>query len=365
MSLDWEDLKLGNVLDVKYGKDHKNLINGSIPVYGSGGIMRYVNVSICNHESILIPRKGTLNNIFYKNEPFWTVDTMFWSIIDRTKAFPKFLYYKLKTIDFNLMNVGSAVPSLTVPIIQDIDITLPSLPEQESIAEVLSSLDDKIDLLQQLNKTLEALAETLFRQWFLDETIENHSSSFLLCQEIQSVSETHKFKKGEAVFLNTSDIYLGDILTDVYTDKSKLPGQAKKSIKKGDILFSEIRPSNGRWAYVDFDSTDYVVSTKLMVLRSNGKIKPPFLYFFLTQKSTIDYLQMMAESRSGTFPQITFEQLKPLKIYVPSNKKLKYAEDFCEDSLAKILFNKRQIKQLETLRDTLLPKLMNGTLRVN
>src|SRR5690606_38271969 len=123
-------------------------------------------------ESILIPRKGSLNNIMYQNTPFWTVDTMFWSKINNDKVNGKFLFYQLTLIDYTNLNVGSAVPSLTVPIINEIDVNLRPLPEQKPIASVLSSLDDKIDLLHQQNQTLEALAETLFRQWFIEEAKE-------------------------------------------------------------------------------------------------------------------------------------------------------------------------------------------------
>jgi type I restriction enzyme, S subunit len=94
----WLETTLAEVLEVKYGKDHKYLMNGNIPVYGSGGIMRYVDTAIYDDESILIPRKGSLNNIFYENKPFWTVDTMFWSKINKSLAFPKFLFYLLKKL---------------------------------------------------------------------------------------------------------------------------------------------------------------------------------------------------------------------------------------------------------------------------
>ncbi len=170
---EWKQVKLGELLELKYGKDHKSLKNGSIPVFGSGGIMRYVDTSIYEQPSILIPRKGSLNNIFYVDFPFWTVDTIFWSKIKQEFACGKFLYYFLKEIDLESLNVGSAVPSLTVPVINDIEINLPSLPEQKAIADVLSALDDKIDLLHRQNYTLEQMAETLFRQWFVEEAQED------------------------------------------------------------------------------------------------------------------------------------------------------------------------------------------------
>jgi len=134
----------------------------------------------------------------------------------------------------------------------------------------------------------------------------------------ESISDTHKFGKDRLIFLNTSDVLLGKVLKHSYSDVRDWPGQAKKSIRKGDILFSEIRPANGRWAYVDIEADDYVVSTKLMVIRSrSAHVQPRFLYHFLTSVQTTSWLQHLAESRSGTFPQITFDQVAELELVLP------------------------------------------------
>ena len=133
-----------------------------------------------------------------------------------------------------------------------------------------------------------------------------------------SISETHQFDKDKLIFLNTSDVLFGKILHQTYSVVRDWPGQAKKSIQRNDILFSEIRPANGRWAYVDIDAKDFVVSTKLMVIRSRvGKVVPRFLYHFLTSTDTTRWLQHLAESRSGTFPQITFDQVAELELALP------------------------------------------------
>lgn len=134
---------------------------------------------------------------------------------------------------------------------------------------------------------------------------------------VESVSETFKFTDKEVIFLNTSDILAGKFLHSNLSHPSILPGQAKKRIQKGDLLFSEIRPANKRYALVTFESSNYIVSTKLMVLRSKGNIDSKYLEYFLTSKETLEYLQMLAEDRSGTFPQITFDNIAALKIKVP------------------------------------------------
>ena len=147
----------------------------------------------------------------------------------------------------------------------------------------------------------------------------NDWTSIKLGELIESISIKHDFEKDELIFLNTSDVLEGKVLHHNYSEVVKMPGQAKKSIQKGDILFSEIRPKNKRFAYIDFDAKDFVVSTKLMVLRRKSSlIDNKFLYKLLTSDRMLNYLQHIAEGRSGTFPQITFSELKNIDILLPS-----------------------------------------------
>ena len=147
-------MKLGDICIIKYGKDHKSLANGCIPVYGSGGIMRYVNTPLYDKKSVLIPRKGSLGNLYFVNSPFWTVDTCFYTQIDESQVVPEFLFYYLKTFDLADMDVGTAVPSLTTAILNEIEIELPTLNEQQKIADILRSLDVKIERNAALNHNL-------------------------------------------------------------------------------------------------------------------------------------------------------------------------------------------------------------------
>ncbi len=126
----WKTVKLGECIEVKYGKDHKILAEGSIPVYGSGGIMRYAEKALFEKESVLIPRKGSLNNILYVDEPFWSVDTMFYTEMKR-KNFAKYFYEFIKTKDFLNLDTGSAVPSMTTEYLNNIEILN---PDNEALA---------------------------------------------------------------------------------------------------------------------------------------------------------------------------------------------------------------------------------------
>lgn len=145
---------------------------------------------------------------------------------------------------------------------------------------------------------------------------------YKLGELIESVSKTYDFSnKDSIIFVNTSDIFDG-VITGKETKINELPGQAKKSIKLNDILFSEIRPKNKRFAMVtDIEPSNYVVSTKLMVLRNKKEkvLDTKYLYLYLTSPTIISYLQSEAESRSGTFPQITFkDNVSNIEINLPS-----------------------------------------------
>lgn len=133
----------------------------------------------------------------------------------------------------------------------------------------------------------------------------------------RNASRAFDLKKPEAIFINTGDVLNGDFLHSDYSETRSMPGQAKKAILKDDILYSEIRPGNGRFAYVNFDAPDHVVSTKFMVIESFDRILPKYLYLILTSASVQNEFKLIAESRSGTFPQITFDAIAHVPIPVP------------------------------------------------
>lgn len=157
---DWEEGKFCDLVLVKYGKDHKKLLDGKIPVLGSGGIMRYADKALYDKESVLIPRKGTLNNVMYFNEPFWTVDTMFYTEM-RRKNLAKFIFYFVKGLDLASMNVGSAVPSMTTEVLNNLPIDIPSDTVLEKFEQTLAPLYSKLKANQTQIRTLTALRDTL------------------------------------------------------------------------------------------------------------------------------------------------------------------------------------------------------------
>ncbi|SDB49896.1 restriction endonuclease subunit S [Butyrivibrio sp. INlla16] len=156
----WKLGTLGELLTVKYGKDHKHLSDGNVPLYGSGGIMRYVEKALYNKVSVLIPRKGSLNNILYVSDPFWSVDTMFYTEL-KQPFYAKYVYYFLRSKDFAGLDTGSAVPSTSSEMLNSMPIVI---PDDEQLKQFDVYLHPLFDRMKQNNKevaTLKSLQEIL------------------------------------------------------------------------------------------------------------------------------------------------------------------------------------------------------------
>lgn len=152
----WKIERLENLLDIKYGKDHKKIEDGDIPILGSGGIMRYGNKALYSGESVLIPRKGTLNNIMFRDDSFWTVDTMFYTI-PKKKNVCRYMYYVLSGINLESFNPGAALPSMTTNILNRMRIILPN-------NEILEEFNKKVTSMYEEVKNLKGQSKLLCRQ---------------------------------------------------------------------------------------------------------------------------------------------------------------------------------------------------------
>ena len=156
----WSHGHLSDLITVKYGKDHKKLADGIYPVYGSGGIMRYVERPLYNEESVLIPRKGTLNNVMYVNQPFWSVDTMFYTEMKLPNV-AKFVYHFVKAKDLASMNAGSAVPSMTTDILNAMEVVIPSTSALEEFESLVAPMYEAMEANDVQSKALSQMRDTL------------------------------------------------------------------------------------------------------------------------------------------------------------------------------------------------------------
>ena len=285
-------------------------------------------------------------------------------------CYSDFLYYFL-TLPENteyLSNVAedstTAYPAITPDVIMDMDIFLPSLPEQKAIAEVLSSLDDKIDLLTRQNKTLEDLAQTYFRKWFVedaDEKLKKYPLSELMVIQNGFAFRSRDYQDaGKYKIVTIKNVQDGFIDTSGTTFLNQLPVGMPDYVLFiiGDVLIS-LTGNVGR--------VGIVVEDNLLLNQRVAKISPynpeylPFLYFYFRNETTREYLINLAHGTA----QANLSPIETLKTEVSFSKTLikKYSELFMP-MYQKIIKNKQQIIVLQKLRDTLLPKLISGEVRV-
>ena len=156
----WPLGHLSDLITVRYGKDHKKLADGPFPVYGAGGVMRYVERPIYEKESVLIPRKGTLNNVMYVNEPFWSVDTMFFTEM-KLPDVAKFVFHFVKSKDLASLNAGSAVPSMTTDILNAMELCIPDPETLKCFESIVGPMYRTMQHNTEESKKLATVRDTL------------------------------------------------------------------------------------------------------------------------------------------------------------------------------------------------------------
>lgn len=357
-------MRLGEICKIKYGKDHKKLDDGGIPVYGSGGIMRHVDTALWNKPSVLIPRKGTLGNLFFVDTPFWTVDTLFYTDINASMVVPRFLFYQLKTKNLAELNVGTAVPSLTTEVLNDVEIGLPSLEKQKQIVEVLSHIDAKIEANAKLNGYLEELARAMYVS-----AMQEHADSAALRDLAEFNPETYSPKENWSAvsYIDTSALMLNNLagLQHFNLAEEKLPARARRKVSNGDILYSTVRPNQNHYGLLYGPEPHMLASTAFAVIRPNDTIMSPLVYLALTDARTTKTLQQLAETSTSTIPSIRPVDLERIAVLVPSDECGNEIAAQIGTAFKQIDCNKRENRKLAALRDALLPKLMSGEIDVS
>lgn len=341
---EWREVKLGDIIDLNYGKslvaNKRN--KGDIPVYSSAGITGYHNEPLVNSKGIIVGRKGTIGTVYKSEYPFYCIDTAYYILPDDDKYNFNFLYYLLQTLGFKDLNSDSAVPGLNRNTAYDQSFMLPPLPEQKAIAEVLSSLDDKIDLLHRQNKTLEEMAETLFRQWFIEERDESWEE-----RELGSFFPVITGKKN-ANYSTDNGAYPFFTCSQDTLFAPDYSFNSKAILLAGNGDFNLKRYSGKFEAY-----------QRTYVLIPYEEKYHNFLYVLMKY-----YLSDITGGHRGSVIQfITKGMINDFKIKIQTDKlekKLKYFDRI----YYKVDYNKNQQETLNSIRDTLLPKLMSGKVSI-
>lgn len=294
----------------------------------------------------------------------------------------EFVFYWLQSQKKYLMAkvdvTGIGAGKFDLDFLQELQVPFPDKKVREKIIAIATAISEKIEANKKINDNLQKQLYEIYKAWYQDflcvddlTLIESPYGKIpqgwhysMLGDLCKSVSVTHNFNTNRLIFLNTGDIEDGQFLHSEYMAVADMPGQAKKTIMPNDILYSEIRPINRHFAYVDFQADNYVVSTKLMVIRANS-FDSRRLYHFLTLQDTLEELQMQAESRSGTFPQIRFENISKLPILIADSNTETAFITLLHAAYNQIEHNNSENKKLSELRNSLLPQLMSGKIDVS
>jgi type I restriction enzyme, S subunit len=287
-------------------------------------------------------------------------------IIDENIADAEFVFYCLRGSydDLVARKTGSGQQNLSAQLIKNFEIPLPPLPEQKAIASILSRLDDKIDLLHRQNRTLEAIAETLFRQWFIEEAQENWEEGTLANYAIHQKTNVKPASKPLQEFIHYSLPAFDAEMTPVKELGSEILS-SKYAVEPWVILVSKLNPQVSRvWAIGERLGENSICSMEFQVFKPKSRSLFGFLYYFLKSSDAREELSMGASGTSGSHQRVRPEDILNLRIKTSS---VELAECFSEQvmpGLNRIMRNLEQIRTLEKLRDNLLPKLMSGEVQV-
>ena len=390
--MQYSQYTLKDLIEIKNGSDYRNAETGSVPVYGSGGYMTSINKWLYNSESILLPRKGTLNNIMFVQGKFWTVDTMYWSVINKQKVVPYYLYNYLKVLNFDNLYTGSTLPSMTNSAYYSIPINLPSLDNQKKLINILAVIDKKIELNNKINLELENFAKTLYEYWFVqfdfpDENERPYKSSGgkmvyneVLKREIPlgwSVNNVKSYITHINTGLNPRDNFIlnnGDIkyitvknLTthggidfsncDTIDEVAQKIVHKRSDISKGDILFASIAPL-GRCYLIQEEPQTWDINESVFSIRPKNTMPSEYLYMFLMSET---FVKKAENSSTGSvFAGIRIKTLEDMLLVIPDNKILQLFREKISKILLQKHIKKCENQELTTIRNFLLPMLMNG-----
>ena len=378
------EYKLSELVTIKYGKNQSEVvdIDGKYPILGTGGIIGYSNQYLYNKPSVLIGRKGSIKNVKYIDKPFWTIDTLFYTIINENIVIPKYLFYKLSQSDLSTYNEGSAVPSLTTATLNQIKIEIPSLKEQKRIADILTALDDKIELNNQMNQTLEEIASLLYKRWFVDfefpddkgnpykssggEMVDSELGMIPKEWEVKELGEisekiitgkTPSTKDSKNFGEGTPFITIPDMYRKVFTDKTvrHITNYGRKKIQ------NKVIPKNS--VLVSCIATPGLVSITSKESITNQQInsivcKKQDLYFiYETLLSLKEYIILLGSGGSTTL-NLNKSDFSKISICYAENRINKVFYELCNYIFNQIYENQFEIIKLENIKEELLKELL-------
>ena len=314
-----------DVLEIKNGRNQKNVENpnGKYPIYGSGGIMGYADDYICEADTVIIGRKGSINNPIYVEEPFWNVDTAFGLSAKREILMPRYLYYFCQYFDFERLNKAVTIPSLTKSDLLKIELKLPTIETQKKIVDRLIKVEQIIQLKKRKLQKLDTLVKSRFAEMFGDPIRNPKGWKVVtigdIVTEVRYGTSKPAVEGGKYPYLRmnnlTADGHL-DLNDLKYIDISDDEVE-KCVVRKGDVLFNRTNSIDlvGKTAVFDLQD-DMVIAGYIIRVRLNEKILPEVLSQYMNLEALKDILRSMAKGAVNQ-ANINAQELQSIRVYVP------------------------------------------------
>ena len=387
---EWQEVRLGDICIINYGKGliKSKVIKGHIPVYSSSGITNYHNNSLVNSKGIIIGRKGNAGSVFYSKVPFFCIDTTFY-ITENKNYDLNFLYYNLISLNLTNYITGTAVPGITRRDLYSINTKLPPLEEQKKIASILSSLDDKIELNNRMNKILEEMAQTIFKEWFVNFNFPNEegkpykdSGGKMIESELGAIPDGWKVgiikdiskevicgktpptkdekNYGDYMpFITIPDMHNNTFIikSERYLSNKGVNTQINKTVPENSICVSCIATVG----LVSLTSENSQTNQQINTIIPKKNISSYWVYFYMKNISNIIINYAFGGTTTLNLNKSLFEKIN---IIIPEISILDTFNNNIKSIFDMIKSNQIENQKLDSIRDTLLPKLMSGEIRV-
>ena len=377
---------LKELLKIKNGKDYKMCKLGSIPVYGTGGIINYIGEFLYNDESILLPRKGSLSNIIYVNQAFWTVDTMYWTYVNKEIVLPKYLYFYLKLLDLSSKDSGSTLPSMTFDAYYELEVEIPSIKEQKKILDLLNPIEEKIMINNKINDNLFSQIKTIYNYWFIQYEFPNSNGKSYksnngelyynniikkeipinwIVETLASNSLSEIIKPGvnifeEKIYYTTADIVGKNIINGSIVSYRTKEDRANMQPIPYSVWFAKMKKSIKHLFLtpnIKFVIENSILSTGLCGLKCK-EIAFEYISSYILHPYFENHKDVL--SHGAAQEAINNDDLNYIYIIVPEQKILEQYHNLTKSIFEKISENMCENKELIAMRDFLLPLLMNG-----
>ena len=397
MANEWQDTTLGEVIELKRGYDlpQRERSPGSVPIVSSSGFSDTHSEAKVKGPGVVTGRYGTIGTAYYVSEDFWPLNTTLY-VRDFKGNHPRFVSYFLRGIDFHAYSDKAAVPGINRNHLHQAEVLFPPLSEQRAIAHILGALDDKIELNRRMNATLEAMARALFRDWFVDfgptrakmegrapglpprlaalfpdrldeqgkpegwELSEIGNEVKAVGGATPSTKDPTFWEDGKHHWATPKD--LSKLASSVLLDTGrKITDAGVRKISSGVLpVGTVLLSSRAPVGYLAIAEVPTAVNQGFIAMVCRKRLPNVFVLFWCYEN--LDYIKGI--SSGSTFAEISKKAFRPIPVIVPSKPVLAAYEGLIRPIYDRIATNTKKSVSLAALRDTLLPKLISGEIRV-